>query len=83
MEGAPVDVLHRRSDSVGERRLPMPLDYPKGWTCERTATEFEHYLLQTLRLLDALAVAEHLEACVGCAQRLVLYRVTIADRRRG
>jgi hypothetical protein len=61
----------------------MPLDYPKGWTCDRTATEFEHYLLKTLQLLDALAVAEHLEACDGCAQRLVLYRVTFADRRRG
>ena len=61
----------------------MPLDYPAGWTCERTALQFEQYLLSTLQVADALAVAEHLEACDGCAQRLVLYRVTIAVRPRG
>jgi hypothetical protein len=57
------------------------LEYPPGWTCERTALRFEHYLLSTLPLGNALAVAEHLEACDGCAQRLVFYRLTLVDRR--
>jgi hypothetical protein len=59
------------------------VDYPSGWTCERTALQFEHYLLSTLLLRDALAVAEHLEACDGCAQRLVLFRLTLVERSHG
>jgi hypothetical protein len=59
------------------------MDYPAGWTCERTALRFESYLLSALALLDALAVAEHLEACEGCAQRIVIFRVTIAEHPRG
>ena len=59
------------------------LDYPAGWTCERTRISFEHYLLSALLLREALAVAEHLEACEGCAQLLVLYRQTILERPRG
>jgi hypothetical protein len=59
------------------------MDYPPGWTCERTAVRFEHYLLTTLRLGDALAIAEHLEACDGCAQRLMVYRLTLVERTRG
>jgi anti-sigma factor RsiW len=61
----------------------MPLDYPAGWTCDRTVREIEYYVLSTLQLGDSLAVAEHLEACDCCAQRLVLYRVTVMERRRG
>jgi hypothetical protein len=57
------------------------VDHPPGWTCERTVLQFEHYLLSTLLLREALAVAEHLEACDGCAQRLVLYRLTLVDTR--
>jgi hypothetical protein len=57
------------------------VDHPPGWTCERTVLHFEHYLLNTLLLREALAVAEHLEACDGCAQRLVLYRLTLVDTR--
>jgi len=59
------------------------VDYPAGWTCERTVLRFEYYLLGMLPPLEALAVAEHLEACDGCPQRLVLYRVTLAERSRG
>jgi anti-sigma factor ChrR (cupin superfamily) len=51
------------------------LDHPPGWGCERTALRFELYLRSTLALAEALAIAEHVEACPGCAQRLVLYRV--------
>ena len=57
--------------------------YPAGWTCERTVLRFEYYLLGTLPPLEALAVAEHLEACDGCPQRLVLYRLTLTERSRG
>jgi hypothetical protein len=59
------------------------LDYPPGWTCERTVLRFEAYLLATLSLGEALAVAEHLEACDGCFQRLVLIRLTLATPSRG
>ena len=59
------------------------MQFPAGWTCEHTILQFEAYLLNRLPLSDSLAVAEHLEACVGCAQRLVLYRVTLSRRPRG
>ena len=58
-------------------------NYPTGWTCERTILNFELYLLSTLPLSESLAIAEHLEACEDCAQRLALYGVTIAERPRG
>ena len=60
----------------------MP-EYPPGWSCERAAQQFEHYLLGTLVLREALALAEHLEACEGCFQRLVLFRFTLLERSRG
>jgi hypothetical protein len=59
------------------------VNYPAGWTCERTGREFQAYLLCTLALLEALAVAEHLEACQGCAHSIVIYRATLAQRRGG
>jgi hypothetical protein len=59
------------------------LDYPPGWTCEKTGRRFEPHMLGTTLLEEALAVAEHLEACPGCAHRLVLYRVTITSPSRG
>ena len=59
------------------------MDYPSGWTCERTIRLFESYLQSTLELLDCLAIAEHLEACEDCAQRVVLYRQQLLERARG
>jgi hypothetical protein len=59
------------------------MDYPAGWTCERTARRFESYLLNTLVLADCLAIAEHLEACEGCAQRIVIFRLTLAEHPHG
>jgi anti-sigma factor RsiW len=59
------------------------VEYPPGWTCERTVLRFEYYLLGTLPLSEALAVAEHLEACEGCPQHLVLLRVSLAEQSRG
>jgi hypothetical protein len=52
--------------------------FPPGWTCEHTSVRFERYLLSTLPLAEALAVAEHVEACAWCGQALVLLRI---DRR--
>jgi len=51
------------------------VEYPSGWTCERVTIRFERYLLGTLPSGDALAVADHIEACVGCGQALVLLRL--------
>jgi hypothetical protein len=59
------------------------MEFPAGWTCERTARQFENYLRSILELVDCLAVAEHLEACSGCAQSIVMYRLSVVDRRRG
>jgi hypothetical protein len=59
------------------------MDYPADWTCERTIRQFESYLLSTMELLDSLAMAEHLEACVECAGTIVMYRVRLIERRRG
>jgi hypothetical protein len=59
------------------------MDYPTGWTCARTGLSLEDYLRSTLVLAEALAVAEHLEACEGCAHKLLLYRVTISEQSRG
>jgi len=59
------------------------VEYPPGWTCERTVLQFEYYLLNTLPLRESLAVAEHLEACDICAQHLVVYRLTLVERSRG
>jgi anti-sigma factor RsiW len=56
--------------------------YPKGWTCERTAGQFEAYLLGTLVLQESLAVAEHIEACAECAGRLMIYRTTFVQSSR-
>jgi hypothetical protein len=50
----------------------MATEYPAGWTCEVVVLRFERYRSGTLPLGEALAVAEHLEACIVCAQRLVL-----------
>jgi hypothetical protein len=59
------------------------MDYPSGWTCERTRRSFEYYLLDKLQRLEALALADHLEACPGCVQELVLYRMTLVQHHRG
>jgi hypothetical protein len=62
---------------VAERAVPGAVIYPSGWPCERALLQLERYLLSTLSLGESLAVAEHLEACPGCAQELVLSRVSL------
>jgi anti-sigma factor RsiW len=57
------------------------MEYPTGWTCERAERQLEAYLLSRLVLAEALALAEHLEACPSCPERLVLYRMTLRRTR--
>jgi hypothetical protein len=47
-------------------------EHPAGWTCERTGVRLERYVRNELPRLELLAIAEHIEACVWCAQRLAL-----------
>ncbi|HKP49210.1 MAG TPA: hypothetical protein VJU17_04275 [Gemmatimonadales bacterium] len=58
------------------------MEHPPGWTCEKTGLQIEYYLVSRLELADALAVAEHLEACPGCAHQLILLRMTTGRRVR-
>jgi hypothetical protein len=58
------------------------MDFPAGWTCERTTRQFESYLLSRLALLESLAVAEHLEACEECSHSIVIYRMMLIESRR-
>jgi hypothetical protein len=57
------------------------MEYPPGWTCEVVALRLEYYILSTLPRGEALAIAEHVEACNPCAHRLVLLRPTAGERR--
>jgi hypothetical protein len=59
------------------------VEYPSGWTCELTVVRLELYLGDTLSRNESLAIAEHLEACAGCAQRLVLRFVVGPGPGRG
>lgn len=58
------------------------MEYPPGWTCELILVRLELYLLGTLPRVEALAVAEHVEACPGCAHRLAL-SLPAGNARRG
>lgn len=58
-------------------------DYPPGWTCELVTLRIERYILRSLPRVEALAVAEHLEACGWCAQRLMLLGWTSAGSHLG
>jgi hypothetical protein len=59
------------------------VEYPPGWTCEQITLRIERYLLISLPRGEALAVAEHLEACAWCAQRVGLPGRTSAGSPRG
>lgn len=50
-------------------------NYPPGWTCGLIAVRLERYLVRTLARGEALAVAAHVEACVWCAERVVMLRL--------
>lgn len=44
------------------------MEYPSGWTCEVTVVLLKRYAGESLPRREMLAVGEHLEACVDCAQ---------------
>ncbi|MFN2564973.1 MAG: hypothetical protein ABR499_08190 [Gemmatimonadaceae bacterium] len=50
-------------------------EYPAGYTCEATVLRLDRYVVGSLPRADSLAVAEHLEACALCTERLVLLRL--------
>jgi anti-sigma factor RsiW len=50
--------------------------YPSGFTCELVVPRLERYVVDALPRAEALAVAEHLEACPSCAERVVWVRLT-------
>ena len=56
------------------------IEYPAGWTCDLVVLRFERYLSSALPLGEALAMAEHLEACWLCAQHLALVERPRAGR---
>jgi hypothetical protein len=58
--------------SVGVAKSDLSTEYPAGWTCELVVLRLQRYRASTLPLGEALAVAEHLEACLVCLQQLVL-----------
>jgi hypothetical protein len=58
------------------------VEHPPGWPCELILVRLELYLLGTLSRIEALAVAEHVETCHGCAHRLVL-SLPLGSARRG
>ena len=55
-------------------------EYPTGYTCEVVAVRLDRYIVGSLPRADALAVAEHLEACAWCLERLVVIRLSAAGR---
>jgi anti-sigma factor RsiW len=56
-------------------------EYPPGYTCEVTILRLDRYAAGSLPRTDALAVAEHLEACAYCLERLMVLRLSLAGRR--
>jgi Putative zinc-finger len=58
----------------------MSTEFPPGWPCEVVILRLERYLLATLPLGESLKIAEHLEACVICAQHLVLVEPSVGRR---
>ncbi|HEX6535026.1 MAG TPA: zf-HC2 domain-containing protein [Gemmatimonadaceae bacterium] len=56
------------------------VEHPPGVTCEVVALRLERYVVRTLPWGEALAVAEHVEACVSCAELLVLVRLSAGVR---
>jgi len=60
------------------------MDYPPGWTCEVVVVRLERYVVHTLPRAEALAIAEHIEACAACAQLVALLSAAVtASRARG
>jgi anti-sigma factor RsiW len=58
------------SDMRAQAETVLVTAYPAGWTCDLIVVRLERYLLGTLAWTEALAVAEHIEACMWCAERI-------------
>jgi hypothetical protein len=56
-------------------------DYPVGWTCELIIVRIERYLVDGLPRVEALAVAEHIEACIWCGERVAMARLLLGETR--
>jgi anti-sigma factor RsiW len=67
----PQDTFDVSRDTRGQM-----VDYPSGFTCEVIVLRLERYVVGALPRAEALAVAEHLEACPSCVQRAVWARLT-------
>jgi anti-sigma factor RsiW len=72
--------VSRTEDGIGAdiltpARTMRVTNYPVGWTCELIAVRIERYLVSALPRGEALAVAEHIEACVWCAERVAMRRL--------
>jgi anti-sigma factor RsiW len=76
------------SDIRAQAETVLLTAYPAGWTCDLIVVRLERYLLGKLSWSEALAVADHIEACMWCAERIAtLYLVGDAradanDRQR-
>ena len=57
------------ADRVTESDLTV---YPPGWSCRIVTERIDRYLLGALPRGESLAIAEHVEACALCAERLRL-----------
>ena len=57
------------------------MEYPPGCTCEVVILRLEYYFLNTVPRVEALAIAEHVEACEPCAHELARLRPTARERR--
>lgn len=55
------------------------MEYPLDWTCEMVVVRLELYLVGSLTWAEALAVADHLEACADCIHQLALRRSDAVD----
>jgi anti-sigma factor RsiW len=55
-------------------------EYPSGYTCGVTLLRLDRYVAGSLPRADMLAVAEHLEACAYCLERLMVLRLNTAER---
>ena len=50
------------------------MNYPDAVTCEVVIVRLQLYLVSAVPRGEALAMAEHFEACLECAHHLVLVR---------
>jgi hypothetical protein len=57
------------------------MNHPDGWNCDAVGGQLDRYLLHDMRLVERLAIAEHLEACALCSERVMFLRVSVLEAR--